>query len=134
MANGEWGDAVTIQSYRDLTIWQDAIALATDLYRRTSAFPKEELYGLTSQLRRAAVSVAANIAEGHGREHTKSFIQFLRMAQGSLKEVETHLIIAENIGLLSSEASLAELKKAESLGNRIRSLNRALQERLEGED
>ena len=134
MANGEWGGAVTIQSYRDLTIWQDAIALATDLYRRTSAFPKEELYGLTSQLRRAAVSVAANIAEGHGREHTKSFIQFLRMAQGSLKEVETHLIIAENIGLLSSEASLAELKKAESLGKRIRSLIRALQERLEGED
>lgn len=133
MANGEWGDAVTIQSYRDLTIWQDAIALATDLYRRTSAFPKEELYGLTSQLRRAAVSVAANIAEGHGREHTKSFVQFLRMAQGSLKEVETHLIIAENIGLLSSDASQSELKKAESLGKRIRSLIRALQERLGGE-
>lgn len=133
MANGEWGDAVTIQSYRDLTIWQDAIALATDLYRRTSAFPKEELYGLTSQLRRAAVSVAANIAEGHGREHTKSFVQFLRMAQGSPKEVETHLIIAENIGLLSSDASQSELKKAESLGKRIRSLIRALQERLGGE-
>ena len=122
---------MTIQSYRDQTIWQDAIAPATDLYRRTSAFPKEELYRLTSQLRRAAVSVAANIAEGHGREHTKSFVQFLRMAQGSL-EVETHLIIAENIGLLS-DVSQSELKKAESLGKRIRSLIRALQERLGGE-
>src|SRR5262245_13715513 len=130
MANGEWGRAMTIQSYRDLTIWQDAIALATGLYRLTSAFPKEELYGLTSQLRRAAVSVAANIAEGHGREHTKSFIQFLRMAQGSLKEVETHLIIAENIGLLQSDALQAELQKTESLGKRIRTLIRSLQERL----
>lgn len=78
-----------IKSYRDLTVWQHAMDLAESLYRVTSPFPKEEMFGLTSQIRRAAVSVAANIAEGHGRERTQSFIQFLRQSQGSLKELET---------------------------------------------
>ena len=131
MANGA---TMSIQSYRDLTIWQDAIALAVDLYQTTSTFPREELYGLTTQIRRSAASVAANIAEGHGREHTGSFIQFLRMAQGSLKEVETHLILAEKIGLISDEAVQPALEKAESIGKRTRSLIRSLQEKMERED
>jgi len=73
-----------IKSYRDLRVWQEAMSLAENCYRLTKGFPREELFGLTSQIRRSAVSVAANIAEGHGREHTKSFVQYLRIAQGSV--------------------------------------------------
>jgi hypothetical protein len=77
-----------IRSYRGLTVWQDAMDLAESLYPSDFAVPKEEMFGLTSQIRRAAVSVAANIAEGHGRERTQAFIQFLRQSQGSLKELD----------------------------------------------
>jgi four helix bundle protein len=89
-----------INSYRDLSVWQKAIALSVAGYRETTAFPKQEMYGMTSQIRRAAASVAANIAEGDRREHTRTFVQFLRISQGSVKELETHLVIAEQVGLL----------------------------------
>ncbi len=125
---------MAIRSYRDLTIWQDAVSLAATIYRVSAALPKEEMYGLTAQIRRAAVSVAANIAEGHGREHTRSFIQFLRVAQGSLKEVETHLIVAERVGLLAETDLAAPLEQCESLGKRTRALIRSLQEKLEREE
>ncbi|MCL4713973.1 MAG: four helix bundle protein [Hyphomonadaceae bacterium] len=130
MANGEWGGLMSIQSYRDLTIWQDAISLAAHLYKLTSGFPKEELYGLTSQIRRSSASAAANIAEGHGREHTRTFIQFLRMAQGSLKEVETHLVLAERVGIIPTVALERALEQPESIGKRIRTLIRSLQDKL----
>ncbi len=84
-----------ITTYRDLKVWQQAIDLAELVYKVSSNFPKSELYGLTGQLRRAVVSIAANVAEGHGRETTGAFIQFLRVAQGSVKEVETHVILAQ---------------------------------------
>ena len=90
-----------INSYKDLHVWQEAMALAESCYRVTRKFPKDELFGLTSQIRRAASSIAANIAEGHGRESTGSFIQFLRIAQGSLKEVETHLILSSKIEIVT---------------------------------
>ncbi len=83
-----------IKSYKDLLVWQQAVDLAVTCYKLSKTFPKEDLFGMTSQLRRSSASVAANIAEGHGRESSASFIQFLRIAQGSLKETETHLIIA----------------------------------------
>jgi four helix bundle protein len=92
-----------IQNYRDLAVWQKAIALSVACYRVTSEFPKEEMYGMTAQIRRASVSVAANIAEGHGREHTRTFVQFLRISQGSLKELETHLILAEQVAFWPRE-------------------------------
>ncbi len=92
-----------IQSYRDLGVWQKAISLSVACYRLTEDFPKTEQYGMTAQIRRCSVSVPANIAEGHGRESTRSFVQFLRVAQGSLKELETHLIIAEQVGLAGAE-------------------------------
>lgn len=88
-----------IDSYRDLEVWQKAIALVTEIYRLSRAFPKEEIYGLTSQLRRAAVSVPANIAEGWGRNMTREFIQFLRTARGSLLELE---LICSSRRILSS--------------------------------
>lgn len=85
-----------IESYKDLIVWQKGIELVNELYAITKKFPKEEIFGLTNQIRRAAVSVAANIAEGWGRNSTKNYIQFLRISRGSLYEIETMLVIANN--------------------------------------
>jgi len=116
-----------IQSYRDLVVWQKGMDLAAECYRLTKGFPKEELYGITSQIRRAAVSVPANIAEGHGREHRSEFIRFLQIAQGSLKELETHLILAARV-LLTTEAEIQPiLEQCDQLGRQLHSLIRALQ-------
>jgi four helix bundle protein len=88
-------------SYRDLIVWQKAIAMVTDIYRATQSFPKHETYGLTSQIRRSAVSVASNVAEGQGRLSKREFRHFLGVARGSLIEMETQVVIAENLGYLS---------------------------------
>ena len=93
-----------ITSYRDLLVWQAAIELVVHCYEVTKHFPVSETYGMTSQIRRASVSVAANIAEGHGRDGTAHFVQYLRIAQGSCKELETHLTICNRVGLVSAEA------------------------------
>jgi four helix bundle protein len=114
-----------IQSYKDLIIWQRAMNLAESSYRLTSNFPKDELFGMTSQIRRSAVSVAANIAEGHGRDQTGSFIQFLRIAQGSLKELETHLLLAERVNLTNAAKPLTD--ECEEIGRMLRTLIRNLQ-------
>ena len=121
-----------IQSYQDLAVWRNSMDLAEECYRATKLFPKDEMYGMTSQIRRAAASVAANIAEGHGREHTGSFVQSLRIAQGSLKELETHVILAQRVGLIVSETSTRLLTKSDQIGRMLRSLIRALQKRIEG--
>jgi four helix bundle protein len=118
-----------INSYRDLRVWQDAMSLAEASYRLTREFPREELFGLTSQIRRSAGSIAANIAEGHGRENTGSFVQSLRIAQGSLKELETHLILAERVALLPASTLQAVLAQCESLGKMVRALIRSLQDK-----
>ena len=115
-----------IESYRDLVVWQQAMDLAVSIYRTTKAWPKEELYGLTTQLRRAATSVPANIAEGYGRESRASYQQFLRIAQGSLKELETHLLIAQRVGITSNEAVELLMKQSESVGTLLRLLIRKL--------
>ena len=107
--------------------------LAELCYRVTRDFPKDELYGMTSQIRRSAASIAANIAEGHGRENTGSFVQSLRIAQGSLKELETHILLAERVGLLVLSSSSSVLKKADELGRMLRGLIRSLQHRIEGQ-
>ena len=119
----------TINSYKDLKVWQQAIELAVHCYRSTDGFPKGEAYGLTAQIRRAATSVAANIAEGHGRESTASFIQFLRIAQGSLKELETHMIIAGRVDFLSGQQFQSLMEQCDEIGRMIRALIRSLQER-----
>jgi len=92
-----------INSYQDLEVWKKAMGLVTDIYKITQTFPKEELYGLTNQLRRASVSVPANIAEGWGRGTTKGYIQFLRIARGSLLEVETLMTISHNLGYVNAQ-------------------------------
>lgn len=92
-------------SYKDLIVWQRAITLVTEVYLATQSFPREELYGLTSQLRRSAVSVASNIAEGQGRISKAEFRQFLGVARGSLIEMETQLVIANNLGYVSRDTA-----------------------------
>lgn len=123
------GAGTTISSYRDLTVWKAAVELAVACYGITGAFPNREIYGMASQIRRASASIAANIAEGHGRESTASFVQFLRIAQGSLKEVETHLIISARVGLLSEEGITKLLMQSDEIGRMLRSMIRSLQKR-----
>ena len=108
------------------------MALAELCYLLTRSFPKEEMYGMTSQIRRSSASVAANIAEGHGREQTAVFIHFLRVAQGSLKEIETHLLLAGRVGIAEQSAVNPLLSKSEDIGKMLRSLIRALQRRNGG--
>ena len=118
-------------SFRDLTVWQRAIELTTCVYEISAAFPKSEIYGLTSQMRRAAISVASNIAEGSGRGSKKEFRQFLSMARGSNCELQTQLVIAARLGLTTSD----RLAKAESLSHEVgRMLNGLVQSLKLGTD
>jgi four helix bundle protein len=110
-----------------LIIWKAAVELAVDCYAFTKSFPMSETYGMTSQMRRSSTSIAANIAEGHGRENTGSFIQFLRIAQGSLKELETHVTIAERVELMKKVDAVRLLEQADEAGRMIRSMIRKLQ-------
>ncbi len=116
-----------MQSYRDLRVWQNAMDLAGTCYQLTRRFPKEELYGMTSQVRRASVSVAANIAEGHGRNNRGDYIQFLRIAQGSLKELETHLLLSQNLKICPSNEVGPILDQCDAIGRMLHGLIRSLQ-------
>ena len=119
--------SASVQSYRDLVLWQRGVGLAEVCYRVTAEFPKDEIYGMTAQIRRAATSIPANIAEGHGRESTGSFVQFLRMAQGSLKELETHLLVAQRVGIARSQTVEPLLVECDEIGRMLRALIRSLQ-------
>jgi four helix bundle protein len=103
-----------INDFRDLRVWNDAMSLAESVYKASRAFPPEEISGLTSQIRRAAVSIPSNIAEGHARAHLKEYVNFLSIAQGSIAELETQLILARRIGFLheSDYTSLDESLRA----------------------
>jgi four helix bundle protein len=101
----------TIQSYRELILWQRAVQVCVAIYRFTARFPKEEIYGLTSQLRRASVSVPSNISEGYGRLSKEQFRHFLGVAKGSNLELQTQLVIAKELGF----GDLAEAERIESL-------------------
>jgi len=109
-------------TYRDLVAWKKAIELVTEIYKATAGFPKDELYGLTSQLRRAAVSVPSNIAEGQGRLTKGEFQQFLGHARGSLLEVETQIIIALNLTYLNQDQANRLLSLAAELGRILNGL------------
>jgi len=106
-----------VTSHKDLIVWQKSIEFVTNLYKITANFPKDEIYGLTSQLRRAAVSIPSNIAEGSARKHEKELIQFLYIALGSAVEIETQLIIAKNINYIKDleyenlNSKIAEISK-----------------------
>jgi four helix bundle protein len=109
--NENMGNNQVVQSFRDLLVWQRSIQLATSIYRLTGDFPREEIYGLTSQMRRAAVSIASNIAEGQGRLSAGEFKQFLGMARGSGFELQTQIEIARSLGM----GTATSIDQAESL-------------------
>jgi four helix bundle protein len=115
-----------IQSYRDLIVWQKSIDLVVESYRLTRRLPTSERFGLISQIQRAAVSIPANIAEGHGRHHRDDYRQFLSIARGSLKELETHSVIIEKLGYLSA----ADLRRARSLCDEVSRMLSSLHRRL----
>lgn len=117
----------TIRSFRDLVAWQKAKALALDIYRASSVFPADERFGLTSQVRRAIVSVPSNIAEGYGRGSTADYIRFLRMARASLFEVETQMIIASELGFVPGEAFTEIETKLKECGKVLAGLLRSLE-------
>ena len=119
-----------LRSYKDLDVWRLAMELTVEVYRATASLPREELYGLTGQMRRASTSIAANIAEGYGRESTPSFIQFLRIAQGSSKELETHIMIAQRVELLPEATADALIGKGDTVGKLLRGLIRSLEAKV----
>ncbi|HVW58321.1 MAG TPA: four helix bundle protein [Rhizobiaceae bacterium] len=116
-----------IRDYRDLIVWKEAMDIAEQVYSLTRSFPREEAFGLTSQMRRSAVSIPSNIAEGFGRAQRRSFVQFLRIAQGSLKELETQMLLAARVGLLSAEQVTAVTAQTERLGKRLVQFVRSLE-------
>jgi four helix bundle protein len=125
---------MAIRSYKDLQVWQKSIDLVDETYRLTRGFPKSETYGLSSQLQRAAVSVAANIAEGSGRESTKEFIHHLAYSLGSMAEVETYLTVSMRLGY-ASQSTVATLDtQCDEIGKMIRSLQKSLRRRLDNEN
>ncbi len=110
------------QCYRDLNVWRKSVDLVEVIYRVTTNFPKSEIYGLTSQLRRAAVSVPSNIAEGQGRRSPKEFCQFLRHARGSVLDVETQTILSVRLGFMTQNDGRIILKSASDIGKMVNGL------------
>jgi four helix bundle protein len=117
---------MTIQSFRDLKVWQRAMDLTLALYKLTQTFPREEIYGLTSQLRRAGVSVASNIAEGFGRRSRSDYRSYLCMARGSVLEIQTQLEIARQLGY----GDPAQIANAEAMADESSRMLSALIEKL----
>ncbi len=119
--------AVPVQSYRDLIVWQKSMDLVERVYRMTGVFPKEEMYGLSSQVRRAAVSIPSNIAEGQARKSTAEFLHFLSIAQASRAEVETQTLIAQRLGYVTQ----AQIKEILSLLDEISRMLNTLRTKLQ---
>jgi len=124
------GERKMLKSYRDLVVWQKAMDVTVETYRFSNDFPKSELYGLTSQLRRAGVSVPSNVAEGYGRGSRKEYVQFLCISQGSLKELETQVIIAQRLNYGSKTAGDDLLESSEEVGRMLGALIRSLRVKI----
>ena len=115
-----------MQNYRDLKVWQSAMQLAESVYRITAPFPSHETYGLTSQLRRAAVSIPSNLAEGHARSTTRDYLRFVGIAQGSLAEAETQIELARRLGYVPTDDLRTMLEQTNELGRMLHGLRSAL--------
>jgi four helix bundle protein len=118
-----------VSSYQQLKVWQAGIQLSKAVYAITREFPRDELYGLTSQIRRAVVSVPANIAEGHARDSTKEFLHHISIALGSLAEVETMLVLAREFGYSDPAVVAALLQNTDEEGKMLRGLQKTLKTR-----
>ena len=124
---------MAVQSYEDLQVWQEAMKLVEAVYAASTEFPSDERFGLTSQLRRAAVSIPSNIAEGHARSSTRDFLRFLSMAMGSVAEVRTQLALAERLGFISDRSNMALLSAADGVGRMLRGLMKSLNAKLQSQ-
>ena len=125
---------MAIQNYRDLLVWQNSMDLVVEIYGVTRGLPKQEMYGLSSQMQRAAVSIPANIAEGHDRDSTKEYLRFVAVAIGSLAELETLIKIAQRLNYLEVISFESFKGKCQSLGRMLRNLQRALRARQRRKD
>ncbi len=119
---------MALKSYQDLRVWQIGMEIAEQCYFLTRDFPKSELYGMTSQIRRAASSVPANIAEGYGRQHRGEYVQFLHIANGSLKELETHLLLCARVELTEANRIAPVIQQCNETGRMLQGLIRSLSE------
>lgn len=119
-----------VNSYKDLLVWQKSIELTVSVYALTATFPKTEVFGLSSQVQRATVSVPSNIAEGHARDSTKEYLRFISIAIGSLAEVETQLTIAHKLQLINQETLGEQLEKTGEIGRMLRGLQKSLKAKL----
>jgi len=124
---------VAIISYRDLQVWQKAMDLVVESYKVVSLLPKNEVYSLATQIQRAAVSIPANIAEGHGRDHLGGYLHHLSVANGSLMELETHFLIANKLSYVSEVQLESALERTSELGRMLAGLIRKLKARRENE-
>jgi four helix bundle protein len=115
-----------VKNYQELIAWQKAMDLVEEIYEDSKSFPREELYGLTSQIRRAGVSIASNIAEGQGRRTTPDFLRHLSIAYGSLREVETQILIAGRLGYLGATTVERVMRGAGEVGRLLNGLMSSL--------
>jgi four helix bundle protein len=119
---------MAIKSYRDLLVWQKAMDLVADSYALSAKLPKLETYGLASQIQRSTVSIPANIAEGHGRDHLGDSLHHLSMANGSLMELETHLLLCARLSYLQANEVESLLEKAGEVSRMLSGLTRSLKQ------
>jgi four helix bundle protein len=120
---------VLVKSYRDLLVWQRAVDLVARCYELTKQLPKSETYGLAGQIQRAAVSIPANIAEGHGREHLGDYLHHLSIANGSLMELETHILIGQRLNYFSTSDIECLLEACGELSRMLSGLTKKLRAR-----
>jgi four helix bundle protein len=123
--------ASKVRSYRDLIVWQRATELVRETYRLTTRLPTQEMYGLTSQMRRAAVSIAANIAEGQARRATRDYVRFLSIANGSLRELETYWEVTADLELIGQAELAHSIRLGVEVGRMLTKLRESLQKKLD---
>lgn len=126
--------AATIRSFRDLFAWQKAIDLCQEVYRLAQGFPGEERFGLTAQMRRAAVSIPSNIAEGYGRGRKRDYVRFLNVARGSLYELETQLVLVVRLGLADGDSAGPYTERVREVDRILCALIRAIRDSAEHEE
>lgn len=121
---------MTLKHYRELIVWQKAMELVKSTYELTAKYPSTEAYGLTGQMRRAAVAIPSNIAEGQGRNSTKDFLRYISIAYGSLLELETQISISEMLGYLSGNETRFLLEKCAEVGRLVNGLRNSLERKI----